>query len=521
MPSPKPLYSAFDKALESLLRNKGTGSEFLGELTKKAGVKQAEIQERGLDKALGSLPKVDKAEVQKIVKKNPPARVEVKTKMENPYLHPDFNEIRNEVVEQHTPHDDYGRPMRRFSESEANEMAVDALGGPAQYYEHQLPNNKNYREMLLQLPEDLNPYKNYYSPHWDEPNVLAHMRLSDRVGPNGEKVLHLEELQSDWHQEGRDKGYGKKLVDMPKMSADELLNEHDDDLKPEQKKYLKDFMNKWESAEYNGRENDLNNLTNQYQDWVSKQTIGAGVPDAPFKKNWEELALKHLVNHAVENGYDKIAITPGAVQADRYDLSRQVDRIAYNPENGYFQVMQNGKSLAGMPTNLSKDELPNYIGKDLSNKLLSSEPVGQGMHQLQGDDLKIGGEGMKAAYDQRIPNILNKIGKSFGSQTELNAMPVEKEPAKVFVTNRNDPEDRYPAENVEWAKKFFTDDKAHENYFIDEQPAQITNLHTFDVTPQLSEKAQTEGFPLYKRGGKVQISTNPDTHWAETKFKRK
>jgi len=44
MPSAKPLYSAFDKALESLLRNKGTGSEFLGELTKKAGVKQAEIQ---------------------------------------------------------------------------------------------------------------------------------------------------------------------------------------------------------------------------------------------------------------------------------------------------------------------------------------------------------------------------------------------------------------------------------------------------------------------------------------------
>jgi len=514
MPSPKPLYSAFDKALESLLRNKGTGSEFLGELTKKAGVKQAEIQERGLDKALGSLPKVDKAEVQKIVKKNPPARVEVKTKMENPYLHPDFNEIRNEVVEQHTPHDDYGRPMRRFSESEANEMAVDALGGPAQYYEHQLPNNKNYREMLLQLPEDLNPYKNYYSPHWDEPNVLAHMRLSDRVGPNGEKVLHLEELQSDWHQEGRDKGYidfNKKpyTVEQDKFGVFRVKDANGQTFNPYlDGEQMSGFMTQ-EAAE-NAMRGNMGRLPRQ-----------TGVPDAPFKKNWEELALKHLVNHAVENGYDKIAITPGAVQADRYDLSRQVDRIAYNPENGYFQVMQNGKSLAGMPTNLSKDELPNYIGKDLSNKLLSSEPVGQGMHQLQGDDLKIGGEGMKAAYDQRIPNILNKIGKSFGSQTELNAMPVEKEPAKVFVTNRNDPEDRYPAENVEWAKKFFTDDKAHENYFIDEQPAQITNLHTFDVTPQLSEKAQTEGFPLYKRGGKVQISTNPDTHWAETKFKRK
>jgi hypothetical protein len=33
------------------------------------------------------------------------------------------------------------------------------------------------------------------------------MRLKDREGPNGEKLLHLEELQSDWHQEGRKKGY--------------------------------------------------------------------------------------------------------------------------------------------------------------------------------------------------------------------------------------------------------------------------------------------------------------------------
>jgi hypothetical protein len=40
-----------------------------------------------------------------------------------------------------------------------------------------------------------------------EPGILASMRLKDRTGPNGEKLLHLEELQSDWHQEGRDRGY--------------------------------------------------------------------------------------------------------------------------------------------------------------------------------------------------------------------------------------------------------------------------------------------------------------------------
>ena len=53
----------------------------------------------------------------------------------------------------------------------------------------------------------------YTSGHWDEPNVLAHVRFNDRTGANGEKVLHIEEVQSDWHQEGRKKGYQKNDVD--------------------------------------------------------------------------------------------------------------------------------------------------------------------------------------------------------------------------------------------------------------------------------------------------------------------
>jgi hypothetical protein len=47
---------------------------------------------------------------------------------------------------------------------------------------------------------------NYRSPHWDEPNVLAHVRFNDRV-TDGKKTLFIEEVQSDWHQAGKRKGY--------------------------------------------------------------------------------------------------------------------------------------------------------------------------------------------------------------------------------------------------------------------------------------------------------------------------
>lgn len=41
---------------------------------------------------------------------------------------------------------------------------------------------------------------NFTSSHFDEPNVLAHVRFDTRTGENGEKILHLAELQSDWGQ---------------------------------------------------------------------------------------------------------------------------------------------------------------------------------------------------------------------------------------------------------------------------------------------------------------------------------
>jgi hypothetical protein len=118
---------------------------------------------------------------------------------------------------------------------------------------YQLPGGENYREVLLTLPSDyrgdldvinnklneltrernkilketggsihderitnidneMNPLirernrigeikrPDYRSPHWDEPNVLAHYRLNDRVDADGKKVLFVEEIQSDFLQ---------------------------------------------------------------------------------------------------------------------------------------------------------------------------------------------------------------------------------------------------------------------------------------------------------------------------------
>ncbi|MBR0428244.1 MAG: hypothetical protein IJK18_08625 [Clostridia bacterium] len=86
-----------------------------------------------------------------------------------------------------------------------------------QYSNYKLEGGTNYQEILYTLPyeQNGNDVKNlqianvneYNSPHWQEKNVLAHARTQDFEDTSGNKVLFIDEIQSDLHQEGRKKGY--------------------------------------------------------------------------------------------------------------------------------------------------------------------------------------------------------------------------------------------------------------------------------------------------------------------------
>ena len=43
--------------------------------------------------------------------------------------------------------------------------------------------------------------------HWEDANVLAHVRLGTKVLEDGTKALVVEEVQSDWGQEGKKEGF--------------------------------------------------------------------------------------------------------------------------------------------------------------------------------------------------------------------------------------------------------------------------------------------------------------------------
>ena len=76
---------------------------------------------------------------------------------------------------------------------------------------------KNYREFLITIPDHDARFR---GPHWAELNVAVHIRVDDRIGDGGKRVLMVHEIQSDWGQMGRKKGF-TTLEELRRFYAEE------------------------------------------------------------------------------------------------------------------------------------------------------------------------------------------------------------------------------------------------------------------------------------------------------------
>ena len=239
-----------------------------------------------------------------------------------------------------------------------------------------------------------------------------------------QKVLVIDEIQSNRHQEGREKGY----------TDTERLNEliaRQKQIDEEIEALAKDVLDGNRSAK---RKENLLYKERRELDWAIAEVKRKGVPAAPFEKNWQELAMKRMLRYAAENGYDVIAWTTGDQQANRYDLSRDVLKIsAYKPNaegekivtiyyrdeyNDYktLVVDRNGKIVQG---DYNGSALAEVVGKEMALQIMNTEDV----TEFSGEGLKIGGEGMRGFYDKMLPAFMNKYGKKWGVKVEDIDLP--------------------------------------------------------------------------------------------------
>jgi len=252
-----------------------------------------------------------------------------------------------------------------------------------------LDNATNYREIKLTLPQIEEDY--YNTTHFPDRNIVAFMRVTDRDmerGPGDEggagrykTAFFIDEMQSDWHQQGRQKGYKKGLSFAEFQELDGLENnflvEYRDEVVERfseaarredwPKSVIGDgfevlgmdmsfgqldnvlaelarnsFKHEYQGATGNvydtvlhiaeaiekfdkdwlyGLRDRLNELDEVRRDLHAERS---GVPNAPFKgDNWIALAVKRALVLAAEEGAEVFAWADSNVVVDRWGSASQ------------------------------------------------------------------------------------------------------------------------------------------------------------------------------------------------------
>ena len=388
----------------------------------------------------------------------------------------------------------------------------EEVPGETKYGRYTLPGGQNYREVLLTLPTkrtnfeydqlysklvgkhgvhtgswptsdpdvrklqalsaDVNramDLSEYHSSHWSEPNVLAHIRLNDRTDADGKKVLFVEEIQSDWAQQGKKQGFGDRQDWRVIGPAGQVFASGQATREAAESK-AKEVVASWAMSGAPGMPG-LDELR------FESHSAPHQVPDAPFVGKtdaWVSLALKRVIKIAADEGYDRVAFVNGQQSADRYDLSKQIDDIEWNDKTGDFYASQGTRAVIER-RGVKAEDLPDLIGKEVAQRLIDKEPhANSGNRILKGLDLKVGGEGMIAFYDKIIPAATNKLLAKLGGG-KVSEVRVEQVDNKAHLEM---------AERAGMGDKF--------------TPLPPLTQPGFDVTPAMREKV-AGGVPMFKR----------------------
>lgn len=545
-------FSPLTRAVEGMKQETALASQWRAMIEKAPGVKSDELEATGviewLQAAGGKVKKSDILDflADKAVIVNDVMKGEKKFYPEGSLMHPATGEVQSREDWLSDLDPDYLMD-EGLSEEEALGRLIDVAGDEVQgddfsdteYGKYTVPGGKNYREMLITLPENkdapIDPADipdeepafdpddietlpqqarrlgNYRSGHWDEANILAHVRFDERTDADGKRVLFINEIQSDWGQEGKKKGFkgSKKFTARPDTAGNTGM---------------------WEVVDQDGAIET--GFVSEYaaRRWADGEQSGQGVPAAPFVTKtdaWVSLAIKRMIRYAAENGFDRVAFINGQQAADLFDLSKQVDQLLHHKNSdGTYQLSAITGSRGNMLGKaIPESKLEDYVGKDAAEKIIKGEGKRtqvQGdpgyMMSLSGLDLKVGGEGMRTFYDKIVPKVAGDVIKKLGggklrtfNTGESAAREIGDFLASVGRTPGGAAPDAYTAEFDEGRRKwvaldgdfgivkmFESEEEARD--FVAEKNATLTSGNqSFDITPAMRDAALA-GLPLFAKG---------------------
>jgi len=233
-------------------------------------------------------------------------------------------------------------------------------GSQVKYSDYTIADVEDQRNVLLRL---LSPDFTHKTTHWEEDDIIAHIRMGDiKLRSVGDAVLVIE-MQSDAAQAAREHGVTE------------------------------------------GTEGGDESTVAKVQDFPFKQTSA-----------WVELALKRVIDEAVATGKAAVVLPTGSQVSKMFSLGRRFDAVTYlKLTNGQYAVSGYRGGLMIATTTLEQDQLVPYLGEENAAMVLDGEgepdPEDSGRTLLP-LDVNAPSKGMVAFYDDIVIRTLQKYFKS-------------------------------------------------------------------------------------------------------------
>lgn len=286
--------------------------------------------------------------------------------------------------------------------------------------------NPTYREKVLRFEQVDQAGSRYTSTHFPETeNYLAHTRIYDEDF-NGTPTRVLQEIQSDLHQQGRQRGYAtgdspsftalqQQMLDRPDITQSAL---DDEDFAEEVFGVSLDELQEAYRQLATRTTLEPNDLASLSEEEILHEVAEAGknvIPKSPFEKNWLAKSIEREVSDAIDEGRAQLAIPiKGAVK----NLKR-----AEGVQKWYeTQVVNTAKKVArkaGMEFEL--------VSKDGGSEILSYDDA---MNYIRNASDKI-------AYAQ------NEDDAIAATASDLVRLGLSEDRAKVIAENIADPFTEY------------------------------------------------------------------------------
>ena len=227
------------------------------------------------------------------------------------------------------------------------------------------------------------------------------------------------------------------------------------------------------------------------------------IPSAPMigdTKSWVALGMKRAIMYAVQHGMNRVAWANGEQNAGHYDLTKTLSEIQWNPESNELVAWdKNGKRV--IEQSVPEAKLEDTVGKDVAKQLVDPASFDDetNARTVRGDNLKVGGEGMRAFYDQIVPQVANDVLKKLGGgKVEVvdiagdgTTRVVRDDDGSYAVEEKR--KDEYDESYWEPVKFGMTKEDADAHIFM---YANILHQQGFTITPEMKAKV-SEGVPLF------------------------